>query len=202
MSDTVLHLVEHFGYAVIGVLILAEGLGLPFPGEAALLVGAAIAGTTGRLTLAGVILTATAAAIAGAAGGYWIGASVSDERLHRWADRVGIGAHRFQRAQEVFRAHGVRSAILGRFVAVLRMVVALLAGASRMPFGEFLLYSSIGAVAWATVFGVLGYAFGSRLPWLEAMIGRTTLAVLLGVVLAATVLWLWRRRRREEAGEA
>lgn len=195
MSETVLHLVEQFGYLMVGALILAEGLGLPLPGEASLIVGAALAATTGRLTLAGVIIAATVGAIGGAAGGYWIGASVSDERLHRWAARFGIDAARFGRAQEIFRAHGVRTAILGRFVTLLRMLVAILAGASRMPFVQFLIYSSIGAVLWAGVYGTLGYVFGSNLPALERAIGRTSFIVLVIVVLAGTLLYLSRKKR-------
>ena len=76
------------------------------PGEASLVIGAALAATTGRLTLTGVIIAATLGAILGAAGGYRIGASLSDERLHRWAARFGFGPERLRRAQEIFRAHG------------------------------------------------------------------------------------------------
>jgi membrane protein DedA with SNARE-associated domain len=196
MSETVLHLVEHFGYIVVGLLILAEGLGLPLPGEASLVIGAALAATTGRLTLMGVIIAATLGAIGGAAGGYWIGASVSDARLHRWAARFGIDAARFQRAQELFRTHGVHTAILGRFVTLLRMLVALLAGASRMPFAKFLLFSSVGAVIWAGAYGTLGYVFGSNLPALEKAIGRTSFVVLMLIVLAAALLYVIRRKRK------
>jgi membrane protein DedA with SNARE-associated domain len=194
MSETVLHLVEHFGYAVIGLLILAEGLGVPMPGEASLVIGAALAATTGRLSIAGVIAAAAAGAIAGAAGGYGIGASVSDARLHRWAARVGLGPERFQRAQEVFRAHGARTAVFGRFITLFRVLVAVLAGASRMPFGTFMLFSSLGAVLWALTYGMLGYVFGANLPLLERVLGRTSLIVLLLVVLAAALLYLARRR--------
>ena len=195
MSETVLQLVEHFGYVLIGALILVEGLGVPLPGELSLVVGAALAATTGRLTLAGVIIAATAGAIGGAAGGYWIGASVSDARLHRIAARLGIAPERLTRAQDLFRAHGPRTALLGRFVTLLRMILSFLAGASRMPFGEFMLFSSAGAVLWAATYGTLGYLFGDRLPWLEHVLGRTTLIVSLVLVLAGAVFFMVRRRR-------
>jgi len=201
MSETILHLVEHFGYIVVGLLILAEGLGVPMPGEASLVIGAALAATTGRLTLAGVILAATLGAILGAAGGYGIGASVSDERLHRWAARFGFGPERLQRAQEIFRAHGIRTAILGRFVTLLRMLVAILAGASRMPFPEFILFSSLGAVVWAAFYGTLGYLFGSNLPRLEHLLGRTSLIALLAAVLVGALLYLSRRKRSSSSPE-
>ena len=201
MSDTILHLVEHFGYAAVGLLIFAEGLGLPLPGELSLLVGAAVAASTGRLSLTGILVAASAGAILGAAGGYAIGASVSDARLLRWADRVGLGAARFRRAQEIVRAHGVRTALFGRFIAVARMLVGVLAGASRMPFPQFLLFSSVGALLWTAVYGTVGYLFGENLPLLERRLGRTSLAVLLAIVLTASLIYLARRRRAREAAE-
>jgi membrane protein DedA with SNARE-associated domain len=201
MSESILHLVEHFGYAMVTVLILAEGLGLPLPGEASLVAAAAIAGTTGRLTLGGVILAGTIGAIGGAAGGYWIGASVSDARLHRLARRFGIGPERFGRAQTLFREHGRRTALLGRFVTLLRMLVALLAGGSRMPFGEFIFFSSIGAVLWTALYSTLGFLFGSNLPRLERQLGHATLVATLAAVLLVSLIFLSRRRRRASRTE-
>lgn len=195
MSETVLHLIERFGYAVVGLLILAEGLGLPLPGEASLVIGAALAATTGKLSLAGVITAAALGAIAGAAGGYGIGSSVSDARLERWAGRLGLGAERFRRAQELFRAHGVRTALFGRFITIARMLVAVLAGASRMPFPQFIFFSSIGAVVWAVAYGTLGYVFGENLPLLERLMGRTSLVVLLLALLAGALIYLSRRSK-------
>jgi membrane protein DedA with SNARE-associated domain len=176
MSDTLLHLVEHFGYVIVAALILAEGVGLPLPGEAALVIGSALAATTGRLTLIGVMIAAAVGAIGGAAGGYWIGASLSDARLHRWAARFGMAPARLERAQQTFRKHIVRTAILGRFVTLLRMVVALLAGA---------------------IYGTLGYVFGSNLPRLEHELGRSSVIILLAVILVGVLLYARHRRRVE-----
>ncbi len=199
MSDTVLHLIEQFGYAIVALLILAEGVGLPLPGEAALIIGSALAATTGRLTLAGVMIAAAVGAIGGAGAGYWIGASLSDARLHRWASRFGVAPARLERAQATFREHGARTAIIGRFVTLLRMIVALLAGASRMPFGRFMLFSSIGALIWTGVYGTLGFVFGSNLPWLQHVLGRTSLIILLAVILLGALLYARHRRRLETA---
>ena len=193
MNETVLRLIEQFGYATITMLILAEGLGLPLPGEASLIIGAALAATTGRLTLVGVVIAAAAGAIAGAAGGYWIGASVRDTTLVRWAAFFGINEERFERARTLVRKHGAWSALLGRFVTVLRILIAVLAGASRMPFFEFFLFSSIGAAIWSVAYGLLGYAFGDELPRLEHILGRTTVIVTLGIILGISVYLVARR---------
>ena len=199
MNETVLRLIEQFGYATITILILAEGLGLPLPGEASLIIGAALAATTGRLTLVGVVIAAAAGAIAGAAGGYWIGASVSDRTLARWAATFGIGPAQFEKARTLVRKHGARTALVGRFITLLRIVLAVLAGASRMPFGEFFLFSSIGAAIWAVAYGLLGYSFGDELPWLEHIVGRTTLIVTLALLLGISVVIMLRRHVRREA---
>jgi len=194
MNETVLHLIDQFGYATITLLILAEGLGLPLPGEASLIIGAALAATTGRLTLVGVVIAAAAGAIAGAAGGYWIGASVRDTTLLRWASRFGVSAERFEKARTLVRKNGARAALVGRFVTILRILVAVLSGASRMPFGEFFVFSSIGAAIWAVAYGLLGYTFGDELPWLQHVLGRTTLIVTLAIILVISLTVMVRRR--------
>ena len=50
------HLIESYGYAIVVVLVLAEGVGLPLPGETALITAAAVAAQSHRLTIVGVII--------------------------------------------------------------------------------------------------------------------------------------------------
>src|SRR2546425_1064643 len=72
MHGTVSGLVASYGYTVLFFLVGLESLGIPLPGETALVTAAALA-ALGHLSISGVIATATAAAIIGDNGGYWIG---------------------------------------------------------------------------------------------------------------------------------
>src|SRR2546429_9485366 len=72
MSQTISGLVASSGYVVLFVLVALESLGIPLPGETALLTAAALA-ALGHLSIYAVVATAVAPAVIGDNGGYWIG---------------------------------------------------------------------------------------------------------------------------------
>jgi membrane protein DedA with SNARE-associated domain len=191
------HLLESYGYLGLFVLVALEGLGVPLPGEAALLTAAAYA-ATGHLWIVGVIMAAAAGAIAGGVGGYWVGRTGGLALVQRYGRVWRLDETKLDRVGDFFRRHGGKAVFLGRFVALLRMWAALLAGVARMPYGRFALYTVAGGVCWATVFGTLGYVFGRNLPQLEHTVGHAgALAALLVALLVTLVLggrWIARQR--------
>jgi undecaprenyl-diphosphatase len=93
-----------------------------------------------------------------------------------------------------FDRHGAKTVFIARFVTGLRVFGAVLAGASGLAWGRFFLYNSTGAIAWATIFGTLGYLLAYSWQTLEQWIGRSGLALAAAVVLILVVLL---RRRRD-----
>jgi membrane protein DedA with SNARE-associated domain/membrane-associated phospholipid phosphatase len=191
------HLLESYGYLALFLLVALEGLGVPLPGEAALLTAAAYA-ATGHLSIVAVIMAAAAGAIAGGVGGYWIGRTGGLALVQRYGRVWRLDETKLDRARDFFRRHGGKAVFFGRFVALLRMWAALVAGVARMPFGRFALYAVVGGVCWAAVVGTLGYVFGRNLPQLEHAVGHAgTLAALLVALIVALVLggrWIARQR--------
>jgi membrane protein DedA with SNARE-associated domain len=169
-------------------------MGLPVPGETLLLSAAIYAGLSGHLSIALVIAAAAAGAILGDNGGYLIGRTVGERVLRR----LGRPATRSGRALVVGRylygRHGGKAVFLGRFVAVLRIFAALLAGATNMSWRRFVLYNAAGGLLWATAMGLLGYALGASVT------GPLGIAGLVGAVVVALLiaLMLWRNGRRWE----
>jgi membrane-associated protein len=83
---------------------------------------------------------------------------------------------------------------IARFVTGLRVVGAVLAGASTLPWGRFLIFNAAGAVAWATTFGAVGYALGYSWETIERWLGHLGLVFL--VVLAVVAVFAVGRSRR------
>lgn len=184
MRETVSSLIAAHGYAVLFVPVGLESLGIPLPGETALVAAAAFAGL-GHLSISAVIATAIAAAIIGGNGGYWIGRSGGIALVRRYGRTIHLNESDLARAHVFFERHGTKTVFIGRFIALLRTWAAMLAGAARMPYGTFLLYSALGAVCWAVSVGTLGDVFGRSLPQLEHYVGQASLA---GVLLVALVV--------------
>lgn len=195
MAHLLSHLIINFGYAMVVALVFAEGVGLPLPGETALLTAAAFAAQHHRLSIVGVVIAAIVGAAGGGLGGYWIGRTGGLALLERHGRYIGVTKARIARARKVFTEHGPKAVFAARFIAILRMFAGLLAGVTRMRFWLFFLWNALGAIAWSLLFGTLGYLFGNNLPWLEKQIGRTSLLLLGAAVVVAIFFWHRHRRR-------
>jgi len=186
---------ESYGYLVVFLLVMLESIGVPVPGETALIGAALYAGSTGKLEIWGVIAVAIAGAIIGDNIGFSIGRYGGAKLLLRHGHKIRLDEGRIKIGIWLFRRHGGKLVFWGRFVSILRTYAAFLAGTNQMAWGRFLVFNAAGAVVWATTFGVAYYVFGSALQKLS-----TTIDITLGVAgVAILVAFLvWSKRKEDE----
>jgi membrane protein DedA with SNARE-associated domain len=184
-----------YGYLVVFLLVMAESIGLPVPGETALIGAALFAGSTHKLEIGWVIAVAIAGAIIGDNIGFSIGRYGGARLLLRYGHRIGLHEGRLKIGIWLFRRHGGKVVFWGRFVSILRTYAAFLAGTNRMAWPRFLFFNAAGAIVWATAFGVAYYVFGSALKKLS-----TTIDITLGVagVLVLVAFLVWSKRKEDE----
>lgn len=194
-------LLESYGYLFLFIVVAAESLGVPVPGETALVTAAAYA-ALGHLDIYTVVLTGAAAAILGDTGGYWIGYSGGIAVVRRWGGILHVNESHITRAHAFFDRHGGKTVFIGRFIAILRTWAAALAGVARMPYRSFLFFNATGGILWAALFGTLGYVFGRNLPKLDHLIGQTSLALALLVALLVALAILLHSLRGSSAALA
>ena len=196
-------LLGSYGYVLLALLVGLEGLGIPLPGEMALVTSAALA-ARGHLSITGVVVTTIVAAICGDNGGYWIGRKGGLALIERYGKYLHIRDTHLTRAHAFFEKHGSKTVFIGRFFALLRVFAAVLAGASRMRYRTFVIWNAAGVVAWTATFATLGYLFGRHLPMLQRHIGRATLAAVLLLALVAVLMlwWRWFEKNRMRLAEA
>jgi membrane-associated protein len=189
-----------FGYGLLFVLVGMESAGIPLPGETALL-SAGVLASQGRLSLPLVIVTAAAAAIVGDNIGYGIGR----RGLRRLLQRPGRFAQRranlLEEGEAFFARNGAKAVFLGRWVTGVRVVIAWLAGAERMPWPQFFLWNALGGIAWAISIGLLAYYIGSATSNIVAAFGYVGGAVAL-IALGAYVVARRRRRARRQRADS
>ncbi len=173
-------------------------MGVPLPGELVLVTAAAFA-AQGDLTIINVVLAAWAGTIVGGTGGYWIGSRGGAIAIERFGHRFGLTEKRVAKARTFFEQHGAKTVIIARFIAILRMIAGILAGATGMSFGLFTVCNAVGGLIWAATFGALGYLFGQNLPLLEHYLRRGSLGSLIAFAVAVIAFLIWRRRRSAQA---
>lgn len=203
------HLIETYGYWVVFVAVALETMGIPFPGETALVVGAVYAGTGHNLNIALVIAFASVGAITGDNIGFNVGRYGGFPLVRRILQtRVARFFHLSEStlsfAQYFFRRHGDKTVFVGRFFSLLRVWVAFLAGVNRMPWRSFLFWNALGGIAWATVYGMLGYALGRNLDLLGRVLRilGTSGVVICCVAVAGLIAWRFVRRQRTRRNQA
>lgn len=145
------HLVQSYGYYAVFALIALESLGIPLPGESALIAAALYAGTTHHLNIAALAAVAAIAAVIGDNAGYWIGKTGGRRLAERYGHYVRLDRAKLKVGRYLFARHGVKVVFFGRFVAVLRTYAAFLAGLSRMRWSGFLLANTAGGVLWSSL---------------------------------------------------
>lgn len=183
----VLGVPAHLGYPVLGALVLAESAGLPLPGETALLSAGGLA-AGGQLALPLVILVAATAAIAGDTIGYWLGRRGGRAFLLRDGLLASHRRRAVARADRFFDRYGMATVFFGRWVPGLRVVAALMAGATRMPWRRFAVANALGAFAWAATVASLAAALGPSGALILAATG-------LGLSAIGGAAGWWRHRR-------
>src|SRR6476646_5777815 len=145
------HIDQHPGQALLLLfaLLLLESFGLPLPGETALIACAVLA-SQGSFSIVTVILVAVAAAVIGDNLGYWAARKGGRPLLERH-QLTRTYAERYLPAGERFFA---------RYVAVLRVTAAWIAGLSHMHWWRFLAWNAAGGIVWATTVALVSYYLG------------------------------------------
>ncbi len=167
-------------YLVVGVIIGLESLGIPLPGEIALVSAALLASRhTLDINPVGVGAAATIGAIVGDTIGYSIGHRYGMGLFERLGRRFPkhFGPGHVALAKQLFARWGVGAVFFGRFIALLRIFAGPLAGALKMRYPHFLAANATGALFWAGGTTAVVYYLGlaaekwlSRFSWVALVV--------------------------------
>jgi membrane protein DedA with SNARE-associated domain len=194
--------ISNYGYLAIFIVVGLESAGVPMPGETAL-VSAAIFAGQGSLDIKWVIACAAAAAILGDNAGYWVGREFGFPLVLRYGRYIHLDEGRLKLGQYLFQRHGGKIVFFGRFVAMLRAFAALLAGINRLEWPRFFLFNALGAVVWASLFGLGGYFLGHAFEHYARPVGIAALiCAIIGAVAASRFISHHEKRLLAEAEAA
>ncbi|MER8101944.1 DedA family protein [Kitasatospora sp. NPDC086801] len=193
-------------YALVGLIIGLESLGIPLPGEIAL-VTATLMAVKGVVSPEWIAVVAILGAIIGDSIGYSIGRKGGKplfEKLGRKFPKH-FGPSHLATAERSFQKWGMWAVFFGRFIALLRIFAGPLAGALKMPYWKFLIANVLGGIVWAGGTTLLVYKVGKSIePWLSRFSWAGLAAA---VLIGGASAWFMKRRAakthaRIEAEEA
>jgi membrane-associated protein len=184
------------GYALPAIIGL-ESLGIPSPGETALILAAVLA-SQGKLQIWLVIVIASASAIAGDNVGYLLGRKLGRRVLTAPGPMQARRTEVIDAGDRFFAKHGPKAVFIGRWIALVRFAVAWLAGIDHMHFRTFFIYNALGGISWAIAYGLVGYFAGKAAADAITKYGVYA-AVALAALIIAFVVWHVVRERRRKA---
>jgi membrane protein DedA with SNARE-associated domain len=138
-------------YAVVGLVIGLESLGIPLPGEIVLVSAALMSSQHTGVNPVVLGACATVGAVIGDSIGYAIGRK-GGRPLLAWLGRKfprHFSAGHVATAERSFEKWGMWAVFFGRFVALLRIFAGPLAGVLHMPYWKFLIANVLGGICWA-----------------------------------------------------
>jgi membrane protein DedA with SNARE-associated domain len=188
------------GYLLPAIIGL-ESMGIPSPGETALVLAAVLA-SQGKLHIWLVILIGVASAIAGDNMGYFLGRRFGRDFAIK---RGPLWHHRIQAVRagdRFFARHGPKAVFLARWIALVRFAAAWLAGINRMPFRLFFFWNALGGISWGVTYGLVGYYAGEAGAGVLARFGAAGAILLALIFVSILVLSVVRQRRRGGPPEA
>ncbi len=202
---------KHMNYWTTGALMAVESSFIPFPSE--VVVPPAVFFSLEEdneidMLWWLIILVGTMGALIGAYINYFLSMWLGRPIIYKFANsKLGhllqLSQEKVERAEVYFNDHGAVSTLVGRFIPVVRQLISIPAGLSRMRLGPFTLYTALGALVWNCILALLGYL--AHQVGDEAMIAEYSneisyiiLALVAVVVLFFVIRYFLKKRKKTQ----
>lgn len=194
--------ITHLHYLGLFVLLIAGGIGLPFPEDATLILCGVLI-SAGDIKAIPAILTVYAGLLCGDTILYHVGKKFGRKVVtHKWFHRV-LSPEKLERVEARYIKHSVLAILVGRHVAGFRAQLFLVSGILRMDYWKFILTDAVSAMFTLALMVGIGYKGGEELPIIRGHIKAVGHVVLLAAVAAGALYLLYsyfRRRRARASG--
>jgi len=182
------------GYPLIAGLMALESTLVPIPSETIIPPAAYLAASTGRFSLAGIVLAGTLGSWVGAALMYWASRLLGRPLVLRIGPYVGIGVRKIELAERWAGRVGWAGVFLSRLLPVIRHLIGIPAGILELDFRWYSLATLVGSLLWCSVLAALGASLGAHPELIQGSLRRFALLVLAVTVLLALLYYLFVER--------
>ena len=158
--------VTHANYFYVFIFMVIESSFIPFPSEIVVPPAVYLAcvnhGIGATMNPCLVVIFATAGALLGGLINYYLALWIGRPLVYRFADsKLGricmINREKIDKAEKFFDRHGAISTFVGRLIPAVRQLISIPAGLSRMNIGVFIIFTTLGALIWNSILGLMGY---------------------------------------------
>lgn len=203
MQQIILDFMNQYGYFAILFLIAMETIFPPIPSEIILTFGGFMTIHT-DMNLILVIIFATIGSLIGATILYYVGCIFNKERLIQFSEgkigkKLRFKKQEIEKADQWFIKKGYYTVFFCRFIPVVRSLISIPAGMSKMSFSVFFALTLIGSLLWNTVLIVLGYVMGDQWEIIASWVNlySKALFLLLIILILLVTLYYFNKRKKK-----
>jgi membrane protein DedA with SNARE-associated domain len=201
LVDFAVNVVGDLGIAGIFALMIPESACIPIPSEATMLF-AGFNVSEGKYTLLAAVAAGVAANVIGSWIAYAIGYFGRIELLEQHGRKLHIKKEHIDWADRWFEKHGEATVFFSRMLPIVRTFISLPAGAARMPFWRFTLFTTLGCIPWVFLLAFVGKSAGDNWVQWKDNLHYVDYAVAALIVVGIVYLIVRSRRRRRAVPEA
>lgn len=196
--EFLLQLALSIGYKGTFIWMTIESTFVILPSEL-LLIPQGVLVQQGKLSFLLIFLASVVGSVVGALINYWLALHLGRRAVNSLVKKYGkiffINEESIAKSERYFEKHGEITTFVGRLIPVVRQLVSLPAGFSKMPLGKFIGYTALGAGIWSAILIYIGYLFGGNMALVEANLSAISFTVL-GVVLIIILVYILRKKKR------
>lgn len=200
MAEWVTSIMEQFGYLGIFLMMTVENLFPPIPSEIILPFGGFLT-TYSALTVFGVLTASTLGSIIGAMLLYCVGMVLGVERIEKIIERYGswlqLKKSDIRRANDWFAKYGYWTVFFCRMVPLLRSLISVPAGMTRMNFAVFIMLTVAGSVIWNSILVGVGAALGGNWHRVVAFMDIYSSIIYLLLIIGVLFILIWYMKHRK-----
>jgi len=195
-------LVAYMGYPGIVLLMALESSVFPWPSEL-VMPQAGYLVAEGQMNMIVVILLGVLGSWLGALFNYAMAKWLGRPFFLRYGKNFFCPPDKFAMVERFFQAHGEISTFTGRLVPVVRHLISIPAGLTRMKMSRFLFYTGLGSAIWVTILTYVGFICGRNIDLIKKYSRECTVAVVIGSTIVVVVyVWLHRRQKARHGSGA
>ncbi len=201
--DLILNWISNYGYLGILFLMALESATLPVPSEIVMPFAGYLVYSEGHMSLIGVILVGAAGCTIGSIAAYVFGYYAGRPLILRYGRYILLSEKHLVRAEKWFARYGDKATFIARLLPVIRTVISLPAGISKMNFKKFAIYSFVGSVPWTAMLAFIGYWLGANWRDVAGVFRELDILVVAAglAIIIYYVLKIRRDRRKQPAAQ-
>lgn len=186
MEEYVINLMGNFGYLGMFIGMVLEAIVIVIPSELILAMGGILA-ANGSFSILGAVLVGLFGSVFCACIIYAMGYYGGRPFIKKYGKYFFMKEKDIEKSDRWFEKYGMRAALIGRFFPIVRTLISLPIGISKLNFKKFLIYTTIGSIPWTLLFVLSGYYLGSNYTKIANIVDMFKIPIIIFISLLILV---------------